>query len=160
MQMFQSHLTCFWPGGGSRTQHREPTQTKGEHARSYSEPVSHYAPPTPASPHRSDSFTFKPCTVSSRPSRTSLVFHSLPPNFGDIHKNMPKLNFMLSALRRYLVKSEHHQLDGSSQVPLLRHGAAQRLHGHVIGAAQQRLAVHRHQLIVDSQSPVLMEERR
>lgn len=56
----------------------------------------------------------------------------------------------------YLLNAEHHQLDGSSQVSLLRHGASQRLHGHVIGASEQRLAVYCHQLVIDSQTPVLV----
>lgn len=55
----------------------------------------------------------------------------------------------------YLHNPENNQLDGSSGVPLLGHGAAERLHGLVVGASQQRLAVHRNQLVVDAQTSVL-----
>lgn len=53
--------------------------------------------------------------------------------------------------RWYLSRgAQHHQLDGSSGVALRRHGAPQRLHGGVIGAAQQRLAIYRDQLVIDA----------
>lgn len=55
----------------------------------------------------------------------------------------------------YLHNPENNQLDGSSGVPLLGHGAAERLHGLVVGASQQRLAVNRNQLVVDAQTSVL-----
>lgn len=55
----------------------------------------------------------------------------------------------------YLHNPKNNQLDGSSGVPLLGHGAAERLHGLVVGASQQRLAVYRNQLVVDAQTSVL-----
>lgn len=52
--------------------------------------------------------------------------------------------------------SEDHQLYGASGVSFRRHGPPQRLHGGVIGAPEQRLAVHSDQLVVDGQPTVLL----
>lgn len=57
----------------------------------------------------------------------------------------------------YLHHPENNQLDGSSGVPLLGHGAAERLHGLVVEASQQQLAVYRNQLVVDAQTSVLLD---
>lgn len=54
--------------------------------------------------------------------------------------------------------SEHDELDGAPGVSLRRHGASQRLHGGVVGASYQRLAVHCYHLVVDTQSTVLLAE--
>lgn len=56
----------------------------------------------------------------------------------------------------YLHNPQYNQLDGSSGVPLLGHGAAKSLHGLVVGASQQRLAVYCNQLVVDAQTSVLL----
>lgn len=55
----------------------------------------------------------------------------------------------------YLHDPQYDQLDGSSGVPLLGHGASKCLHGLVVGASQQRLSVYRHQLVVDAQTSIL-----
>lgn len=54
--------------------------------------------------------------------------------------------------------AQDHQLDGAPQVALHGHGAAQGLHGVVIGAAHKWLAVDGHELIVYAQAAILQRE--
>lgn len=53
--------------------------------------------------------------------------------------------------------SGHDQLDHPSFVALCWHGLAQRLHGVLVGFAQQRLSIDSDQLVVDPQPSILSE---
>lgn len=68
------------------------------------------------------------------------------------------LGWQKQSLLYLLGRSEDNHLDGASGVSFRRHGPPQALHGGVVGAPDQRFAVHRYHLIVYTQTAILLGE--
>lgn len=75
-------------------------------------------------------------------------------------KGIDLIEHLLPHLCVQLQPAEHNQLDPAPNVALHGHGAPEGFHGLVVRLAQERLPVHCHQLVVDSQATILQAKNK